>query len=84
MEVSNIEGEPDFRSIEAVTAKRKNMLSPEDLSKLWRIDLKVARRSLKATSHRCIQMAGNLTRRFKTDKAVTVERNVLTDVTQLA
>ena len=45
------------------------MLSPEDLSKLWRIGLKAARRTLKATSHKCIQTAGNLTRRFKTDKA---------------
>ena len=34
-EVTTADGEPDFRLIEALTAKRKNMLSPEDLSKLW-------------------------------------------------
>ena len=34
-EVTTADGEPGFRSIEALTAKRKNMLSPEDLSKLW-------------------------------------------------
>ena len=62
-------GEPDFRSIEAVAAKRRNMLSPEDLSKLWRIGLKAARRTLKATTHKCIRTPGNLTRRFKTNRA---------------
>ena len=69
MEVSTAEGEPDFRIVKAVSAKQKNMLSPEELSKLWRIGLKAARRTLKATSHKCICTAGNLTRRFKTDKA---------------
>ena len=54
MEVSIIEGEPDFRLIKAIAAKRKNMLSPEDLSKLWRSNLKAVRPTLKATSHKCI------------------------------
>lgn len=67
-EVTSKNGEPDFRSVEAVTARRKDMLSPKDLSKLWRIGVKAARRTLKATSHKCIRTPGNLTRRFKTDR----------------
>ena len=66
-EVTTTNGEPDFRSIEALTAKRKNMLSPEDLSKLCWIGLKAARRTLKATSHKCIRNTCNLTQKFKTD-----------------
>ena len=68
-EVTSKNGEPDFWSVEAVIAKRKDTLSPEDLSRLWRIGLKAARRTLKATSHKCIRTTGNLMRRFKTDRA---------------
>ena len=68
-EVTSKNGEANFRSVEAVTACRKDMLSPEDLAKLWRIGLKAARRTLKATSHKCIRTPGNLMRRFKTDRA---------------
>ena len=68
-EVTSQNGEPDFRSIEAVTARRKDMLSPEDLEKLWRIGLKAARRTLKATSHKCTRTPGNLTRQFKSNRA---------------
>ena len=49
--------------------KKKNKLSPEALSELWQIGLKAARRTLKSTIHTCICTTGNLTRRFKTDKA---------------
>ena len=45
------------------------MMSLDDLSKLWRIGLKAARRTLKATSHKYIRIAGNLTCKFKTDCA---------------
>ena len=68
-EVTSKNGEADFRSIEAITARRKDMLSPEDLAKLWRIDLKATRRTLKVTSHKCIRTLGNLARRFKTNRA---------------
>ena len=68
-EVTSKNGEAGFSLIKAITAQRKDMLSPEDLSKLWRIGLKAARRTLKATSHKCIRTLGNLTRRFKIDRA---------------
>ena len=64
-----VPGEPEFHSINALTARKKNKLSPEELSKLWRIGLKPAKRTLEATTHTCIRSVGNLTRRFKTDKA---------------
>ena len=62
-------GEEEFRTIKALSAKKKNKLSPEALSELWRIGLKAARRTLKTTTHTCIHTTGNLPRRFKTDKA---------------
>ena len=62
-------GEEEFRTIKALSAKKKNKLSPKVLSELWRIGLKAARRTLKSTTHSCIRTTGNLTRRFKTDKA---------------
>ena len=62
-------GEPEFRSVSALTARKKNKLSPEELSKLWRIGLKATKRTLGATTHTCIGTVGNLTCQFKTDKA---------------
>ena len=62
-------GEPEFRSVSTLTAKKRNKLSPEELAKLWRIGLKVAKHTLGATTHMCIRTVGNLTHRFKTDKA---------------
>lgn len=44
-------------------------LTPEDLSKLWRIGILTAKRTLNATTHQCIRTTGALTRRFRTDKA---------------
>ena len=62
-------GEEEFRTIEALSAKKKNKVSPKALSELWLIGLKAARRTLKSTTHTCICTIGNLTRRFKMDKA---------------
>ena len=55
--------------IHATTSVKKDSLSPSNLSKLWRIGLKTAERTLKSTSHQCIKTAGDLHRRFRTDKA---------------
>ena len=54
-------GEEEFCSFRALSARKKNKLSPEELSKLWRIGLKAARRKLSATIHTCIRTVGNLT-----------------------
>ena len=64
-----VPGEPEFRSVSALSARKKNKLSPEELSKLWRIGLKAAKHALGATTHACIRTVGNLTCRFKTNKA---------------
>ena len=69
-EVTSKNGKPDFRSIEAVVVRRRNTLSPEDLAKLWRIGLNAARRTLKATSHKCIRTPGNLMRCLKPTKHI--------------
>jgi len=61
--------EPEYRSTYALGSNATNTLTPEDLSKLWGIGIKTARRTLKATTHRCIRTVGDLTRRFRTDKA---------------
>jgi hypothetical protein len=65
--------EPDqaesYQSIHAFKSKKKDTLAPEDLAKLWGIGLKTAKRTLLATTHECIRTVGDLTRRFRTDKA---------------
>ena len=59
----------EFRSVNAIATRKKDMMTPESLSKLWGIGLKTATRTLSATSHQCIRELGTLTRRFRTDKA---------------
>ncbi len=58
----------EYHSISAINTKQHNTLTPEELSRLWGIGLKNARRTLAATSHRCVKTVGELTRRFRTDK----------------
>ena len=67
--ITNDKGEKEFQSINTVSAKKKYKITPEELSKLWRISLKTATRTLQATTHKCICTVGNLTRCFKTNKA---------------
>ena len=54
-------GEEEFCSIKALSAKKKNKSRPEELSMLWRIGLKAAKRTLSATMHTFIRTIGNLT-----------------------
>ena len=61
--------EVKYRSINAVATKSNRTLNPEDLAKLWGIGIKTAKRTLNATTHQCIRTVGDLTRRFRTDKA---------------
>lgn len=49
-------------------SKKKESLTPIELSRLWKIGLKTATRTLKATTHQCIRTTGALTRRFRTDR----------------
>ena len=58
-----------YRSVNAVASKSYEKLTPEELAKKWGIGIKTAKRTLKATTHRCIKTVGDLTRRFRTDKA---------------
>ena len=60
--------EEEFRSINGLSAKKRNKFSPEELLTLWR-GLKAAKRTLSATTHTCIRTVGNLSCHFKTDKS---------------
>ncbi len=66
---SNDTMETQYRSTNAVASRSKEKLSPEELASKWGIGIKTAKRTLKATTHRCIRTVGDLTRRFRTDKA---------------
>lgn len=57
----------EFQSIDAIATRKKDMMTPESLSKLWGIGIKTAKRTLAATSHQCIRELSTLTRCFQTD-----------------
>lgn len=59
----------DNRYVSVMATNRNDRISAEELSKLWRIGLKTAARTVKATTHQCLRTTGILTRRFRTDKA---------------
>ena len=59
----------DYRTISSMRSGSRSTLTPEELARLWGIGLKTARRTLLATTHRCTRTVGDLTRRFRTDKA---------------
>ena len=44
----------EYFSAQAINTQRRRALTPEDLSKLWKIGLATATRTLKATTHKCI------------------------------
>ena len=58
-----------YRSTNAGTSKLSDKLTPEKLAAKWGIGIKTAKRTLKATTHRCIKTVGDLMWRFRTDKA---------------
>jgi len=55
--------------IGAVDSFKHSTLTPAELSQLWHIGLSTARRTLHATTHKCIRTTGLLTKRFKTDRS---------------
>ena len=59
----------EVNNIGALKSKTSNSLTPENLSKLWGIGLKTAKRTIDATTHQCIRSTGLLSKRFKTDKS---------------
>jgi hypothetical protein len=59
----------DYRSVHSIQSSAKSNLTPEELARLWGIGLKTACRTIQATTHRCVKTVGELTRRFRTDKA---------------
>ena len=63
------DGDDEYCTMSKMATNRSDRLSPEKLSQLWRIGLKTAERTLKASTHQCIRTTGVLTRRFRTDKA---------------
>ena len=61
--------EAGFSTVGSFSTRKHDSLTAEDLSRLWCIGLKTARRTLLATTHQCLRTAGVLSRRFRTDKA---------------
>ena len=61
----NTEANTTNKPILAVNSNKSALITPEDLSKLWGIGLKTARRTLKSTSHQCIRTTCLLTKMFK-------------------
>ena len=59
----------DFCSIHALNSRRKDTITPEQLSKQLNIGLNTATRTLKATTHTFIRSTGLLSKRFRTDKS---------------
>ena len=56
-------------NVSSIKSKYSPSLTPKELSKLWRVGLKTAQRTLLATTHKCMRTTGLLAKRFKTDKA---------------
>jgi hypothetical protein len=59
----------DDRTCSVMATRKRDTLSPEELARLWKIGIHTANRTLKATTHQCLRTAGNITKRFKTDRA---------------
>ena len=55
--------------MQALATLKKDRIEPKDLASLWNIGLKSAERTLKSTTHQCLRTVGNLSRRFRTDRA---------------
>ena len=68
-EIKSSDDTKQYQTISAIRSSSKDTLSPEQLAKKWKIGLKTAARTLKATTHQCIRSTGMLSRRFRTDKA---------------
>ncbi len=57
-----------YASFFAMKTKSKDTLTPEALSKLWKIGLSTVKRTLQATTHKCIWTTGLLAKRLRTDR----------------
>ena len=79
---SNTSDEPFYidtnSTVHSMQSSSRSILTPMELSKLWGIGLATAKRTLKASTHRCIRKVGDLTRRFRTDKAQLRHRRLAT------
>ena len=56
-----------FTTLSRVSLRESNSISPEQLSRMWQIGLKTAKKTILATTHKLIRSIGMLSRRFKTD-----------------
>ena len=58
-----------FNTFCGVSSRESNSLTPEQLSRMWQIELKTEKNTILTTTHKCICSTGMLARRFKTDKS---------------
>lgn len=63
------DNDDDFQSIYALKTSSRDLITPEELSRMSSIGLHTSTRTLEATTNQCIRTTGTLTRRFRTDKA---------------
>ena len=60
---------PIYAHASSFDEKQSNQVTPEQLSKIWRIGIKTDQLNLKDTTHQCIRTTVLLVKRFKKDKA---------------
>ena len=58
-----------FTTLNRLSLRESNSLSPEQLSRMWQKGLKMAKNTILVTTHKCIHSTGILARKFKTDKS---------------
>ena len=56
-------------SIMGIKFRKSKSITPEKLSKLWKIGLATAQRTLQCTTHKATRTTGLPSKRFKTDRA---------------
>ena len=57
--IRETEIENDYVYISAFATRKRDVLQPDQLAKLWRIGLHTAKRTIEATTHQCIKTVGN-------------------------
>ena len=59
----------EYHSFMAIRFNKAKSLTPEKLSKLWKIGISTATRTIQSTTQKATRTTGLLSKRFKTDKA---------------
>ena len=69
MKQTEIEESNNQATLYRISLRESNSISPEQLSRMWQISLKMAKKTVLATTQKCIRSTRILSRRFKTDES---------------